>query len=146
MRVLVFPSTWYSSFLMACQSDESKVVPYFYLRSPMIGEFEQLFVHLSVMVVPSFVTCLFISFLFFCWVSSLFFFFLICMSVHISPLLGFDIAHLFSFVFVTLLCLRCPELKKNPHFYIVKSIMFVLFESCLKCFLIPKPNLSLIHI
>lgn len=60
-----FPSTWHSSFLTACQSDESKVVPYFHLRSPMTGEFEQLFVHLSVMVVPSFVNCLFISFLYF---------------------------------------------------------------------------------
>lgn len=65
MRVLVFPGTWYSSFLMSCQPDEPKVVPYFYLRSPMTGEFEQLFVHLLVMVVPSFVACLFISFLYF---------------------------------------------------------------------------------
>lgn len=134
-RVLVFPSTWYSSFLMACQSHESKVVPYFFIWGLwwLANLNSSSCTYQSGYFPLLWLVCLHPFSLFFWWVSS-FFFLLICMSVHINPFLGFDITHLL-FAFVNLLCLRCPELKNNPHFYIVKSIRFVLFESCLKCFL-----------
>lgn len=94
-----------------------------------------------IMVILSSVNCLSTSFVF-SFVGFLDFFsdnLYVCTYLSINPLLGFDVAHISSqAVSVSLLCLRCPELKNNSHFYIVKSIRFVLFESCLKCFLTPR--------
>lgn len=69
-----------SNFLMACWSDEFKVVPHVPLSSLMAGEFEPLFVPLSAIGIPSSVNWLFISFVLLFAIGFLAFFLLICIS------------------------------------------------------------------
>ena len=74
-------------------ADESKVVPRFHLGSLTMGEFEQLFIHLSVHGGSSSANCVFLSFVHLFSIGFLTFFLL----------LGFVVAYISSlFVFVSL--------------------------------------------